>query len=368
MLNNKPKILIDIGHPAHVHYFRNFIKIMEEKGYQFLIIARNKEITHDLLNKYNIPFIDRGKGKNGLFGKAMYYFKAIWFIYLKARGFTPDIIISFASPYAALVSKLINRPHIVFNDTEHAKLSHFLTDSFSKWILTPSCYKKALGGKQLRFNGYMELCYLHSKYFTPDVSILETLGIEKNEKYVVLRFISWQASHDVGHKGLSLDMKKKAVKELSKYAKVFISSESELPQDLKPFQLRIASEKIHDVLYYAALYFGESGTMATESALLGTPTVRVSTLAKLLGNYQELQNKYKILSFYDSEDQGFDMALKLIQDDQAKTQWQLKRNELLDDKIDVTAFMVWLIKKYPESVDLLYKEQTINSNSNELKE
>jgi len=26
------KILIDIGHPAHVHYFRNFIKMMESNG------------------------------------------------------------------------------------------------------------------------------------------------------------------------------------------------------------------------------------------------------------------------------------------------------------------------------------------------
>ena len=39
------KILIDINHPAHVHYFKNFIKIMEKKGHEFLIISRNKEIN-----------------------------------------------------------------------------------------------------------------------------------------------------------------------------------------------------------------------------------------------------------------------------------------------------------------------------------
>ncbi len=27
------KILIDIGHPTHLHYFENFIKIMENKNY-----------------------------------------------------------------------------------------------------------------------------------------------------------------------------------------------------------------------------------------------------------------------------------------------------------------------------------------------
>ena len=53
-------ILIDIGHPAHVHYFRNFIKIMENKGHKFLIISRNKEMEQYLLNIYKIPYIDRG--------------------------------------------------------------------------------------------------------------------------------------------------------------------------------------------------------------------------------------------------------------------------------------------------------------------
>jgi len=50
------KILIDINHPAHVHYFKNIIKIMEKKGHEFLIISRNKEIEHYLLKKYEGPF------------------------------------------------------------------------------------------------------------------------------------------------------------------------------------------------------------------------------------------------------------------------------------------------------------------------
>ena len=105
------KILIDIGHPAHVHYFKNFIKIMESKGNQFLIISRNKEIEHYLLKQYDIPFIDRGKGQKRLIGKAVYYFKAVCLIYFKAIKFAPDIIMSSGSPYTAFVSKLICKPH-----------------------------------------------------------------------------------------------------------------------------------------------------------------------------------------------------------------------------------------------------------------
>ena len=60
----------------------------------------------------------------------------------------------------------------------------------------------------------------------------ELLGLKGNKKYVLLRFVAWNAHHDIGHSGLSIEMKFKAVKEFSKYAQVFISSEKELPDDL----------------------------------------------------------------------------------------------------------------------------------------
>ena len=70
------KIIIDIGHPAHVHYFHNFIKMMENNGHHFLIIAREKAIIKYLLDHYNIPFYSRGKGKNIRLGKLLYMFYA----------------------------------------------------------------------------------------------------------------------------------------------------------------------------------------------------------------------------------------------------------------------------------------------------
>ena len=38
-------ILIDFGHPAHVHLYRNLIKILCKKVVEFLTIARNKDVT-----------------------------------------------------------------------------------------------------------------------------------------------------------------------------------------------------------------------------------------------------------------------------------------------------------------------------------
>ena len=70
-------IFIDIGHPAHVHYFKNLIRIMEkEYGASFKVTSRNKEMAHYLLKSNNIPFIDRGKGKDSVIGKLLYLVKA----------------------------------------------------------------------------------------------------------------------------------------------------------------------------------------------------------------------------------------------------------------------------------------------------
>jgi len=346
------RILIDIGHPAHVHYFKNFIEIMESKGCQFLITSRNKEIEHYLLKKYNIPFFDRGKGEKSLIGKAIYYFKAVYFIYKKAKDYKPNVIISFGSPYLAIVSKLICKPHIVFNDTEHAKLSHFLTDPFSKWILTPSWYKKDLGKKQIRFKGYMELCYLHPDYFTPDPSVLDYLEVRKGEKYIIMRFVSWHASHDRGHSGLSLDMKRETVNELSKYARVFISSEGELPQDLKSYQIQIPPERMHDVLYYASMYFGEGGTMASESAVLGTVAINVATSAVHIGTFADIA-KYGLMYVIRNEQEALKKAIELLEDCNLKAKALNKRKELLASKIDVTAFMTWFVESYPASANIM---------------
>lgn len=91
------RILIDTGHPATVHYFRNFIKIMLAKGHKFCISARDKEVTHQLLDHYKIPYYSRGKGKNSLIGKFSYIPEADFNVYKRARNFKPDLFLSFGS-------------------------------------------------------------------------------------------------------------------------------------------------------------------------------------------------------------------------------------------------------------------------------
>ena len=348
------RIIVDIGHPAHVHFFKNFIWEMRARGHEILITASKKDLTLDLLKAYTIDYIFTCKRFNGIkFGYELIKRDAQMFKLVKT--FKADIITGIHSTIAAHVSKVTKAKSIIFTDTEHAKLANLVTFPFTDIICTPSCFKKNLGKKQVRYNGYHELAYLHPNYFKPDPTVLEELGLTEGEKFVIVRFVAWQATHDINLRGLS--NKKELVEKLENYGKVFITSESELSKELRKYKMTISPEKLHSALYYASLCFGDGSTTAVEAALLGTPTVHFEAFkskskrpvdATRFGIIDELANKYGVLYTFANQNNAIDKALELLQDGNAKQKLKFRREQLLKDKIDVTKFMVNFIETYAE--------------------
>jgi predicted glycosyltransferase len=340
------KILVDINHPAHVHYFKNCIEQLRQKGHQIIITARDRYPVPQLLEAYKEDYYNRGKGSERLLGKLLYLPVADIKILKIALKTKPDLFLSFGTPYPNHVAWLLGKPGINFQDTENARLMFAVSLPFSRVYCTPHCFKRDLGKKHIRFKGYMELAYLHPNYFTPDESIFEYLQVSREEKYVVMRFVSWGASHDIGHKGISLEMKRKAIKEFSRYGRVFISSEGGLSEDLKPYQINIPPEKMHHVLAYASLLYGESATMASECAVLGTPAIYLDNKGR--GYTDEQEEKYGLVfNFTESlahQEASIQKAIELLKTPNLCEQWQKRRQRMLRETIDVTAFMVRLIE------------------------
>jgi uncharacterized protein len=354
------KILIDIGHPGHVHYFRNFIKKMEKKGHEFKVIARDKEVTFKLLDFYKIPYNQRGKGGKGFIGKVLYILIADFRIFKCAIKFKPDILLSFSSTYAGHVAFILNKPHIVFDDTEHAKYEHLMYKPFAQAIVTPACFYKNMGKKQITFNGYMELCYLHKNYYKPSPDILNLLKVHKNEQYAIVRFVSWEAGHDIGHNGLDLNLKIQIINELKKHFKVFISSESSLPSQLEEYRLYIPAERLHDALKYSSLYIGEGGTTASEAVMLGVPALYINSLP-LMGYLRDEENAGMLFHLKSSE-KLLSKMIEIINSKILVQSFNDRYNKFIDDKIDVTAFMVWFVENYPESKLILRNQPGYQNN------
>jgi len=345
------KILVDIIHPANVHYFKNFIFQMEKEGHSVKITARNKDVSFKLLDAYNFKYIDFGKGSigKGAIGKMLYLIFACFrflFLFLKNK---PNIVLSFGSAPLAFISYIFRVPHISFDDTEHAKLNKKLYVPITPLVISPSCFYDDLGSNHFRFNGYMELFYLHKNRFKPDKTVLKELNISEDETFTLFRFVSWEAFHDIGQKGLNLKERIELVNEAKEYGKVFISSEGKLPEELKEYEINIPPEKLHDVLHFAKLYIGEGGTTASECAMLGTPSIYINTLP-LMGYLKDAERFDLLYHLFEMEE----IKLKMKNIYSAPNNFYLKQNEkLLKDVIDPTSFLTWVVNNYPESKKIL---------------
>lgn len=256
--------------------------------------------------------------------------------------------------YAAFTAFITGKPHISLEDTFNFEQIR-LYKPFTKAILTGN-YKHPLNSKKvIRYSGYHELAYLHPNRFTPDDSVLQELKVKPGEKYVIMRFVSWSASHDIGHKGISLSNKIKAVQAFSKYARVFISSEDELPEELQPHRINIPAHRMHDAIAFADLLWGESFTMPAECSVLGIPSIINHNTKSYYLHEQEI--KYGLCFNYSEseEDQqkAIEKGIEILQTKGIKEKWQKKRNAMLKDKIDVTAFLVWFIENWPESFSII---------------
>ncbi len=58
------RILIDIGHPGHVHLFKNFAKEMINRKNEVLFTTREKECEIELLIFYKFKYISFGQKYN----------------------------------------------------------------------------------------------------------------------------------------------------------------------------------------------------------------------------------------------------------------------------------------------------------------
>ncbi|UGV40615.1 DUF354 domain-containing protein [Methanococcoides orientis] len=336
------RIIVEMGHPAHVHHFKNMIWELEKKGHHIKICATDKEVTLDLLDAYGFNYSVLGVNSgSGLIGKIPLLIESELKMFKIAKKFKPDLFISKGSPVSAHISSLFRKPSISSNDTEHSTFVDSIVFPFMDTILTPACFKRDLGKKQIRYDGYHELAYLHPKYFTPSPEVLNELGLSEDDTFIILRLVSWAASHDIGHHGIQ--NKLKFVKELEKYGRVLITSEGQLGPEFEKYKIKVSPEKLHDLLYYATLYVGDGGTTAAESAVLGTPSIYVSSLVGTMGNFIELEEKYGLMFSYSDSKTALEKSIELIKNPHVKTEWGEKREQMLKDKIDVTAFMVGFV-------------------------
>ncbi len=342
------KLLIDIVHPAHVHFYRPLINELEEQGAEVAVVSRTKDVTNDLLEHWSIPHTSIGTaGAKNRAGMAMELISRDRALLQIARRFRPDLILT-RSPAGVQISRLVGATGVFDTDDGRAAGIHYRAAApFAHVITTPWVLGEDLGKRQRTYRGYKASAYLHPDRFAPDPGVRDDLGVGADERYFLVRFSAMTASHDKHESGLSPETKRNVIDELRERGRVFVSDEGSLPADLAELALPIPPTRFHDALAFADLAVGDSQTVAAEAGLLGTPAVRASSFTGRLGYLNHLESQYGLVrSFRPDEDDDFLGAVIEIADDpDACAAWAARRAEMLDDTVDVTAWYLDLVRE-----------------------
>lgn len=353
------KILVDIGHPAHVHFYLRSIRSWLKSGHRVIVTSRKKEIATDLLDAIQVHHLVLSTMNDGTpFGMLKELVSRDYKLLKVVLKEKPDILTGIGGIYVAHTGFVTRTPSITFYDTENAKLSNLITYPFNSLVAVPDCYKAWLPPWNIRYPGYHELSYLHPENFRPDIEIARRCGLAADRPTFLLRVVSWQASHDLSEKGWNIALLERLTAYLQERGKVIISSETQLPPHLLKYGYQGPPELIHHLMAHLKLFIGESATMASECAVLGVPAVYAAETGR--GYTDEQEERYglvfniRMLDWKVLKD-CIDKVLKAPAEN-----WQTKREKLLSDKIDVSKFVTQLILGYPSSMQEF--KQQFNKN------
>ena len=353
------RILVQLGHPAQFHFFKNSISKWNDSGHKVRVLIRSKDVLEDLLQNSGFEYVNIEKKRlSPNLQKNILVFGLIRFyqLFFQQLRFSPHIVIS-PDPVLAKICKFFPANFIAVGEDDYfiiEKLANFLFPSDDHIIAPKVCDYSPWQNKKIEFDGYMKLAYLHPNQFVPNINRIDDYLHKK--KYVIIRLVSLSAHHDVGIKGIDNKILDRIISVFEKMDfQIFISSEKVVDEKYLKYQQDIPVTFMHDLLAYSSFLVCDSQSLAVEASMLGIPSVRFNDFAGKISVLNELENKYELTyGIHSTEpDKLFAKLDDLLALPDLKEIFQQRRQKMLADKIDVTAFFSWFIENYPESAQIM---------------
>lgn len=371
------KVLIQLGHPAHFHLYKNVAKGLIADGHYVLFVIKSKDILEQLLQKAGLPYenINQNAHRSSKIG-------VLWDMFVRdcrlmklcqknqidlLTGSTPDI---------AHVGWVLRKWRINTGEDDMNVVPLFgkVAGPFIQVYAVPDVCKTGTAEKKsIHYPGYHELAYLHPNHFTPNPEVVEEYGIDVEKSYFVLRFASLNAHHDTGIKGINTEVAQRLIDILLPHGRIYITSERPLEPQFEQYRIHINPLDMHHVMAFATLYIGDSQTMAAESGVLGVPFVRFNDFVGRIGYLRELEDVYELgygihatplatdspIRRADGSVQpsGVEALYQTVERlvampaEERKTTFAAHRKKMLSEKIDCAKFLTWFIENYPSSVE-----------------
>ena len=339
--------LVDCYHPANFLILKNAMKRLASEGHQVRWCIRSKDVLAQLLDFEKLPYEVLTEPAQGFFGRVQELLVHDAKVLSRLYRYQIDIALgaSVSVAHAALLSPRTRS--IVFNDDDAAVVKEFVKLGYpaANWVVTPDCLPEDYGQKHAKHPSYHVLAYLHPDHFRPDPSVLSELGLKKEDKIFLLRFVSLNAFHDTHAKGLSFQTKVEIIRKLEKLGRVFISCEGEMPAEFQPYRIQFHPGKMHSLLSYVTLLVSDSQTMTAEAAVLGVPSLRCNTFVDKLTYLIELEKRYDLTYGFlpSQQDEMFKKLDELLSVPDLRAAWASKREKLLKEKVNLADWIYQFI-------------------------
>ena len=348
------RIIFGLGHPAHFHLFKNIFKEFKVRNIEFKIFISDKDILSNLLIEEGYSFIKLTERKvnTSFLGKVGKVINTTFTLSKAIKEFKPTILAG-CLPQLVYAGILNRKPTLFFGEDDFKitfiqglSVYPFVSNIIAPIVTNIGPFQR----KKIAHSSYHELAYLHPNNFSPDKQIIEKY-FDSDDQYFILRFANLNAYHDIGKKGISESLAHKIIERLLPFGKVYITSEIDLSKDLEKYRIMINPKDMHHVMAFAKMYIGDSQTMAAEAAVLGIPFIRYNSFVGKIGYLKELEDVYNLGYGIQigNEDLVLNKISEILEHESLEQEWLIKKTKMLNDKIDLSKFIIWFIEKYPES-------------------
>lgn len=363
-------ILVQLAHPAQFYFYKNSINEWIKHGNKVAIVIKTKDILEQLLINSGLNYFNindkqhRGSKLGMLYDMLLRDFRLIKI----CRKEKIDLLTG-STAEVAQVAWLLRKYSVCIGEDDASIVPIYVKSvlPFLQTRLTPnSCRCGKMEPKSVHYSGFQKLAYLHPNIFTPSIDIVRKYNIDTDKPYFIIRLVSLTAYHDEGINGMNKTVVQKVINLFQQYGSIYVSSERELEPEFEAYRLNINPLDIHHLLFYSSFYLGDSQSMAVESAMLGVPNIRFNDFAgkRNIGVLEELENNYGLtISFSSSEPQKlFEKLEEMLAIPELRKEFQSRRQKMLADKIDVSAFLTWFIENYPDSKKEMREKPDIQYN------
>jgi len=348
-IKTKKRILFYLVHPSKFHLFRITINELKKK-HKVDIIINSKDVLEDLIKNegwgyYNIFPKGRNTSNKPSIIKSGLKF-VLTLIKLELFLIKKEKYDIFVTDDSLVVNGWIrNKTSYIFNDNDIStiKINKILFYFATKIISPASTDLGKFEEKKISFKGNKALAHLHPSYFSADASVLKKYELEKN-KFCLIRVAKLNATHDVNNNEGILDRDiEKIIDLINNRIKIVIISERKLPLKFEKMKFKGNPSDIPSLLSFARFLISDSGTMATEAAVLGTPNILINRLAKDIGVHKELSD-FGLQYFYEDISYSFNKIKNFISNEHIKKIFMEKRNKYIEKCDDINKLFLNLFE------------------------